>query len=80
MALTDEQKLNVVRAKFTQKLNSYGDWTVFKTFLGGITKTKIKNFIKTAISEEADALTVQSDDLDEMAIDYGDLGTEIDAI
>ena len=29
MALTDEQKLNVVRAKFTQKLNSYGDWTVF---------------------------------------------------
>jgi len=80
MALSGDQKLDVVKMKFKQKIDSYSDWDLFKTFLSNLTKTQVKNFIKSAIAEEATKLTSQSDDLDTMAVDYGNLDAEIDGI
>lgn len=80
MALSGDQKLDVVKTKFKEKIDSYSDWDLFKTFLSNLTKTQVKNFIKSAIADEATKLTSQSDDLDTMAVDYGNLDTEIDGI
>lgn len=79
MPLTDEEKLDIVISKFQAKLESQRDttWDEFKTFLAGLTKTKIKNFIKSALQAQADSLRIEADDRDTMADDEEALKTEI---
>ena len=51
MAFTDEEKLGVVRAAIIERLNAFTDWTVFKTFLQGLTRDQIKTFIINKLQE-----------------------------
>ena len=80
MALTDEMKLDIAKTKFKERLDSYDDWTDFVAFLSAVTKTQIKNFLKSAIQAEADKLRIESTDHGTMADDEESLKDEIDLI
>lgn len=80
MALTDSEKLYIVRLKFQHKLNSFETWDDFKAFLENVTKTQVKNFIVNALSEQQTEDTARSDDLEVMVTDFEDLKTEIDVL
>jgi len=54
MALSDNEKLEITKAKFKAKLNSIVTWQDFKDLINTITKAKIKNFIKSALHSEGD--------------------------
>lgn len=79
MSLTDEQKLDIVITKFQVKLDAQrqGTWDDFKTFLGGLTKTKIKVFIQDALQTQVDNLRTEASDRNTMADDEESLKTEI---
>lgn len=82
MAFSDDEKKDIVITKFKAKLDSLRDmtWDELKAFLGGLTKTKIKNFLKNAIQAEGDKLRTQSTDCNTMADDEDALSTEIDTL
>lgn len=73
MALIDEMKLDLIKTKFKDKLDSFRDWDEFKTFLANITKIKLKTFIKDALQEGIDKHNT-------LAVDEEDLKNEIDGL
>ena len=80
MALTDDLKLDIAKTKFREKLDSIKTWDDFTTFLSGITKTKIKTFLKTNIQAEADKLNAQATEGADTATDLETFKTDIDGI
>ena len=52
--LSDDEKLEIVRAKFKMKLDSIATWQDFKDLISNITKAQVKNFIKNALHSEGD--------------------------
>lgn len=63
MALTDDQKLNLVRTALDGWLNSFQDWPSFKTALQGITKAQLKSFILNVLQSASDNDSVTSAEL-----------------
>ena len=51
--MTDDEKLEISRAKFKARLDLIVTWDEFKTLLNNLTKTRIKNFIRNALQDEA---------------------------
>lgn len=80
MPLTDELKLDIAKTKFKEKLDSISTWDDFVTFLSGITKTKIKTFLKDNIQAEADRLNTQATEGADTATDLEAFKTDIDGI
>jgi len=54
MSLTDDKKLEIVKAKFKAKLDSIATWQDFKDLINNINKVQVKNFIKNALRSEGD--------------------------
>ena len=80
MPLTDDLKLDIAKTKFKEKLDSIETWDDFVTFLSGITKAKIKTFLKTNIQAEADKLNTQATESTDTATDLETFKTDIDSI
>ena len=80
MALSDDLKLDIAKTKFKEKLDSIETWDDFTTFLSGITKAKIKTFLKTNIQAEADKLNTQATESTDTATELETFKTDIDAI
>lgn len=77
MALTDGQKLLLVRDAIVAKLWAFPDWASFKSFLQGLTKVQIKTFVLTALQSASDDDGVKSTDLLAAQQDKLDLHTEV---
>lgn len=54
MAYTEKERLEMVLARFQQKLYSIKTWADFKIFVDNLTKAKVKQFINNALDAEAD--------------------------
>ena len=80
MALSDNLKLDIAKTKFKERLDSIETWADFVAFLSGITKTKIKTFLKDNIQAEADRLNAQATENTDTATDLETFKTDIDSI
>lgn len=82
MALSDDQLLDTAITKFIEKISSYrdGTWDIFKTFLSGLTKTKIKTFLSNAFQAEADKIRTENAGREGKASELEAFKTDIDSI
>ena len=84
--MIDQTKMNITREAFNKKLDSVDSWADFKTMIAGITKAKVKNFLKSNIEEKAQEIkdkAIQetgSAGTGGIAKEVDDLATEVDNI
>lgn len=55
--MTDEEKLNYIKAQFSNYISGIESLAEFKTFLNNITKAKIITALKNKVQEEIDTRT-----------------------
>ncbi len=78
--MTDEEKLRITQDAFNRKIQSIDTWASFKSAISGITKAKVKNFIKNNLQQakqnQTDAATYSTNE----ATEIGALITEVENI
>ncbi len=80
MALTDQEKLVIAKEAFIHKLNSILTWGDFKIMIGGLTKTKIKNFVQTSLQDKQDWQQSNVDLYTDQITDIEGIKTEIEEL
>lgn len=80
MALTDEEKLNRAKNFLISKINTIETIAEFKTFIKGLTLTKVKKAITDQLQTEAETRNANSDREKALATDVLAYKTEINNI
>jgi len=80
MALTDDEKLRMIKNIFNVKINSIATLAAMKTFITNVTKAQVKTFIKNKIIAHADAQRNHAADTTAIAGEMDNLSTEVDNI
>ena len=80
MPYNEEQIIEIILAKFRVRLYQIKNKADFETFISNLTKTKVKNFIKTALEDAAIKRDQFSDDETETAIELRAIKDYVDTL
>ena len=78
MALTDEEKLVVIKEAFIRKIESVDEYATMVSFIQNITTAQLKAVISNSINNDADNFEDSAVDATATAGNYDDLATEVD--
>lgn len=78
MALPDEEKIRLIKLAFNSKLDSFETYDELKVALSGLTKEKMKSFIRNILQSIISTRASESAALSESAVDVTELDTDVE--
>lgn len=80
MALTNEQKVQVLQEAAIEYFSNLGTLSAWVNFINNVTKAQVKNFLKNAIDTASTRYNAGSANFATKATDYSELSDDIDAL
>lgn len=80
MSYNEEKIIEIILAKFKNRLYQIKNKADFETFINNLTKTKVKNFIKSALEDAAIQRDQFSDNETDAAIELRAIKNYVDTL